>query len=64
MFRPFLNMAGAAGQAGAGQPAALPLPQVSTALPAPESGLPARELADMIQKLRLEAGQKGEKPAG
>ncbi|HEU5153180.1 MAG TPA: slipin family protein [Gemmatimonadales bacterium] len=64
MFRPFLNMAGAAGQVGAGQPAALPLPQVSTALPAPESAMPARELAEMIQKLRLEAGQKGEKPAG
>jgi hypothetical protein len=26
--------------------------------------MPARELADMIAKLRVEAGQKGDKPAG
>jgi hypothetical protein len=62
MFRPFLHMAGAADRPG--ESAALPLPQITAALPSGESAMPARELADMIAKLRVEAGQKGDKPAG
>ncbi|HSE69047.1 MAG TPA: SPFH domain-containing protein, partial [Gemmatimonadales bacterium] len=64
MFRPFLNMASAAGRAGAADASALPLPQVTAALPSGEGGMPAKELADLMAKLRLEAGQKGDKPAG
>jgi regulator of protease activity HflC (stomatin/prohibitin superfamily) len=62
MFRPFLHMAGGAGRPG--ESAALPLPQVTAALPSGETAMPAKELADMIAQLRTESGQKGDKPAG
>ena len=46
------------------QAATLPLPQISPALPSGEGAMSAKDLTDLMARMRLEAGQKGDKPAG
>ena len=62
LFRPFLETAQARRSTGQGGEApSLPMPQVTASLPA-GSAMPAQELADLMQRLRLESsgGKSGQ----
>jgi regulator of protease activity HflC (stomatin/prohibitin superfamily) len=55
MFRPFLEAA--KGSRSAGDAASLPPPQVTASLP-PGDPMPAEELAQLMERMRVESGKK------